>query len=332
MAEIQNMLPHAGQCGMQKAVPMSEKWTCHYRTFQAIMRRDGVFQNPQRVFNFNAELSEPFLQQLDRNWARTFNQTIPRTTDVAVSKFNISVSTFSNDFTTVFLGGSHVHDKKLFQDQLARFIRSLDRGLQNAVEGIGSWQRETNRMPERTIQSRMHEAYQASAQEHGVGMLDRMRGRLTAFLRHYKSKMFEDVRTSMDDDLNEMVKEFKKDVLEQMTLTCELFRRDCENLISHSGVNFSDGDPKIWQDILQVIDKAEATFEALLTPHAHNTVVQHSLNPAAGSGPSLELVLANPAKQTHSQATEEVNGDKMESEDESEGQSGSESLDASVSD
>lgn len=308
------MLPHATSCGIKEAGPIAAKWNAHYRTFQAIMRWDGVFVNTQRGYNYNAELAEPFMQRLDSQWARTFNQTIVRIAADAVAQFNSRMSTFSNDFTKLFKGAGSVGDKKRFEDQLSRFIKSLDSVLQNAVQDITKQRRDTNRMAERSIRSDMHETYQTSYRESRTGMLARMRGNLARYLTIHKGSMYRTIQGSMNNDLNDLMTRVKRVVLKQMTLSCNSFRRDCDNPISHTRPDSAYVDERIRRDILRVLKKADSSFEAHLTPTAHNAMVRHCPDTTAGPGPSLELVLANLTDQMHIQGFKDANEDESENE------------------
>ena len=311
--KIIDNLPLSVRSGSEEAIPTSSKWTCHWKTFQAIVCRDGVYENNQRAFNFNEELSEPFMRKIDKNWARTFNHTIALHARAATEDFNEAVASFGAGFTTIFTATAATTDQVNFEAHLHRFIKSLDGILQVAIQTIAMEQRAANRLPETVVQSNMETTYQMCSTESGKGMMNRMKLHIRRYLEKEKTSMFRNIEGRLNTDLSDMMKRVKNTVLKQMTLSCTQFRRDCGHLISPRPHDFNDGDQKIRQEIVRVLLEAQTSFDTLAPPNAHDGLGIADVQADATLGPCLELVLANPRSEVVERIVEEEDDSDSES-------------------
>lgn len=277
------------------------------------MRRNGVFENKQRAYNFNEELSEPFMQAIDKHWTRTFNHAITRSAVAAAQDFTAAVASFGADFTKVFSETAATSDQVDSEAHLDGFIKSLDRILKTAVQTIAAEQRAANRLPEPLVRSNMEGTYQICYLESREGMLDRMKLHIRRHLEKNKTTMFREIENRLDTDLSNMMKRVKNTVLKQMSLSCTQFRQDCGHLISPRRHDFTHVDHAVRQEIVRVLQEAQLSFDSLTNLTAYDGLVLANAAPDPTLGPCLELVLANP----RSGVVEEVVEDESESDSES---------------
>ncbi|KAK5957181.1 hypothetical protein OHC33_001552 [Knufia fluminis] len=270
--KILDILSQAAKAGSEEAVLIALKWGAPRKseepglawgTYRATVRREGRFANSKKEHNFNENLAKPFMRKIDPKWNHVFNKTIYQILNNGIAQCKTKVDVFETAFSDIMTTkGTAITIKAIFDDQLDRFVKSLDGVLQDVKKNIKAEQTTANRLCEEIIQSEMSEVYEECKEERGTGCYTRMKNTMKTHLEENAEEMFKQVRVHMRSNLRKMMKSVKKTALRELETSCEAFNRDCGYLISRKGREFSGLEQGIQSEILEVLDDAKTVFDA----------------------------------------------------------------------
>ncbi|MCK6553391.1 dynamin family protein [Candidatus Binatia bacterium] len=184
-------------------------WTgIHWATLRAIVRSNGVFKSPStgRSFDLNGDLAEPLLDQLPVTWEKYFTDDLTRTTEEFSVRVTECCKSFCDKITLIVelmfhKGVKGVSDQlRWFQDKVALLSNS---SMTRVVALVRERRAElAAKMPE-VARGCMQPAYDASKQEAGTGMkqriLQHIQSQATASARPIFSTIHSDLLEGLTD-------------------------------------------------------------------------------------------------------------------------------------
>lgn len=295
-SELFDILDGASRSASKAAVPTAMKWVASravnnptpglpFQTFKAVVRRSGVFANPQKTYNFNADLLEPYMRKIDGSWNNIFNTKVHLTFQDTIKEAAVELDKFAIPFgdrlERAAKGNGPSKTWEVFEKQMELVTASLGLAFRAARKSIESKQKEANRIPESSTERQLDRIYRALAQESGPRCYNRMKEMIKAHLEQNKDVIFNKVSGKIRKELRKSIDEVRASLMTDIETCCNSVRRDCENLCQQS--RDFDSLPGIARDaILEVLNqvdvgliqatelKEEVTVEPTADPEQRN--------------------------------------------------------------
>ena len=204
-----------------------------WQTYKAIVKREGSYSNRTRAFNFNADLAQPFMEPLDKNWDDVFNQQTEMHLESTVSTCELVADEFRKAFLEhMRLKGCSEVDMTTFMGQLERFLNYVRRSLREAGTTINSKQKTINRVPEEHVSAKLKPIYQAASRESGAGMYGRMRDLVEGAINHERRSIFNQANEKVQHGIEEFLTEGEGTVKLKLERCCDSLGQDCHHFVS----------------------------------------------------------------------------------------------------
>lgn len=297
--QIFNNLAIASLAGSQNAMLTVNKWVAssrasvnpgiHFNTFQAIVRRNGVYSNQRKSYNFNRDLLEPFMGIVDSCWTPVFQKTLGLHFESSLEKVGQKVNYFTKIFETILINnGASEMAKQIFVDQVSRYHRSVIGILLTARGSIDTRQKDANRLFAFSVRTDMKPIYASLAQETGTGAYSRMKDRLRHHICYRGCSMFDQAASSVRKELEEMLVTIKVTFERELVKLFHGFQQDCIQIVSTTAEEFMTMNRADQDLILAALAQAEASFQTIKIPTTEDNVADPSLQSGGDEYPGSE--------------------------------------------
>lgn len=268
-SQVLAALPLASSAASDAAVLTAMQWVAsrkaetpglYYQTFKAVVRRSGALVLPKQTHNFNADLLQPFVRQMDTRWNQVFNERIEKDFQKALKDGSSALDKFVEPFSDRL---SHGQDsasstvRQMFDEQMNVFTNSLGMVLKAARKSIDNHQREANRLFEESVKTQMKTIYTTLEGVNGTGSYNRCKEKIQVYLDENKDVIFDKVSQRVRTKLQAMLEEVRGTLLTDLESICDSFQRDCRYLCQKSR-DFSALPESGQKAITRVLEEADA--------------------------------------------------------------------------
>ena len=208
-------------------------------TYKAVTRRSGVFHSPAAgLRDFNKELTEPMMKQLQNSWEKTFQRKLPH----ILQAFSKSGTKLLKDFHSAIESRCREKGHGLARiDMLGLGLRNYEHVFNDAsaatIAHINERQREINREFEPVITGIMQTAYDDCSNESGTGSYKRMKATMERFVDVQKDTMFQQACQHVRTRLTDMCEEARQAMLDRVEVVFNSMKRDYLSLVGGVDVN-----------------------------------------------------------------------------------------------
>jgi hypothetical protein len=198
------------QSSIQGVRKIFNNWrSIHHLTLRAIVSGEGMFKSPStgKSYDFNADLTDPLLNQLPVSWERYFTEDLGSAREDFVSRIRTAGIDFSQRAALVAELTLH-HSDGLLDKQLAWFQEKVDLLAQTAtsrlIAAITERRRDlANKIP-LVARQIMIPAYTAAGGESGLGLKSRILDRLEKAALASASTIYETIQADLLEGLKDL--------------------------------------------------------------------------------------------------------------------------------
>lgn len=267
---ILGVLPGASTSASQAALLTSTKWVAprssphpglRYNTYKAVMRRNGSWATRQKSYDFNADLLQPYMRSIDKQWHDVFNVQIDKVFRKALKAGAANLDTFTEAFCARLSAGADSQQSTLcqaFDEQVKLFTKSLGTVFRDARQSIGDQQKEMNRLFEVSVKQQMQKIYKDLGNESGLGQYDRSKEKMKVYLGANKDVMFNKVTKRVTKEVKAMLGEVRGTLSSDLTTSCDSLQRDCGYIYQKSR-DFEELPEEARNAIIRVLEDAILT-------------------------------------------------------------------------
>jgi hypothetical protein len=193
------------QASAQSLQRTFENWrNIHWATLRALMHRDGVFKSPSsgKVFDLNADLTEPLMKHLPLSWEQYFTDDLGRARSDYVLRITEAGSDFG-DRVQIIVGQLGVAPDGMLKRQLKWFEEKVtllaQRCTHTLQEQVGERRRELASKITLVSRDALKPAFAAARLEAGPGMKARMLERIIPAAGKAAPVIFSTIQADLTD-------------------------------------------------------------------------------------------------------------------------------------
>jgi len=267
---VLNQLMLAAPIASGSSLSISEKWGAsayrgglHWATYKAVARRSGRHINQERTIDFNEDLTQPFVKEVDPIWHEVFNEEVSRSLDQCSQSLTEIVGSFRLAFAQTLVSQA-VPDTTIvmFEEQTERLVRALVGKTKEAKHAAEAGQREANRLFVPSICASMLPIYPVIASEHEKGCHARMKEHMRNHLLQHRDTMFLELIQGVKDKIIDAAQTPLQKVLTQVLTSCDTFKNDCSIFSAQQppAMGFAALEENAQKEILRILIKIGGSF------------------------------------------------------------------------